>query len=213
MRSPPANTFSRWTLVVAPIAAAHVHAGPSIGYASILAAAAAGWFGVPGPGEAALIAGALLAANHRLDIWFVIAAAACGAAAGGVAGWLVGLKASRPVLIGPGPLQRLRLYLVARGERLFHRHAGLAVLLAPSWAAGIHNMRPSRFLPLNALAAVAWATVYGLLVFLIGPSVTDVVGDAGIVLPATAALIVVAAVVIRRLRRRQRGLTQTEDVA
>src|SRR5690349_6631657 len=140
----PGSIFSSWAMLVVPFAAAHPH-GPPIDYAGICLAAAVGWFGVPGPGEAVLIAAGVLAAHHRLDIWMVIAAAAVGANAGGIAGWLVGRTASRPVLTGRGPLRSTRRLLIARGERFFERHGPIGVFLAPSWAAGVHNMPARRF--------------------------------------------------------------------
>jgi membrane protein DedA with SNARE-associated domain len=190
-------------LIVVPLALVHheVH-GPPIDYAGIALAAALGWFGVPGPGEAVLIAAGVLAAQHRLDIGMVIVVAAAGAAAGGVAGWLVGMKASRPVLIARGPFRRTRRYLIARGERFFERHGPLGVFLAPSWAAGVHNMRASRFLPLNALAAIGWALVYGGAAFALGPSVSNAIGEVGPLIPVAIVVIVLAVLLVRRLRRR-----------
>jgi membrane protein DedA with SNARE-associated domain len=189
-------------LIVVPLALVHheVH-GPPIDYAGIALAAAVGWFGLPGPGEAVLIAAGVLAAQHRLDIGMVIAVAAAGAIAGGVAGWLVGMKASRPVLKGRGPLRRTRRFVIARGERFFEQHGPLGVFLAPSWAAGVHNMRASRFLPLNAAAAIGWAGVYGAAAYVLGPSIANALGDLGALLPATAVALVVAVLLIRRLRR------------
>ncbi|MDX6606693.1 MAG: hypothetical protein QOD14_1233 [Solirubrobacterales bacterium] len=186
-----------------PLALVHheVH-GPPIDYAGIALAAAVGWFGLPGPGEAVLIAAAVLAAQHRLDIGMVIAVAAAGAAAGGVAGWLVGMKASRPVLTGPGPLRRPRRFMIARGERFFERHGPLGVFLAPSWAAGVHNMRASRFLPLNAVAAIGWAVVYGGAAFFLGPSIAGALGDLGLLVPVAIAVLVLAVLLIRRIRGR-----------
>lgn len=164
------------------------------------------WFGLPGPGEAVLIAAAVLAAHHRLDIGMVILAAAAGATAGGVAGWLAGIKVSRPVLTGRGPLRRTRRRLISRGERFFERHGPLGVFLAPSWAAGVHNMSAARFLPLNAVAALGWAVVYGGLAFLVGPDIADALGDLGAILPLALLALLVAVLVIRRLRRSSRVL-------
>jgi membrane protein DedA with SNARE-associated domain len=187
--------------------------GPPIDYAGVAAAAALGWFGLPGPGEAVLIAAGVLAAQHRLDIASVIAAAAAGAMAGGVAGWLTGMKVSRRVLTAPGPLQSRRRRLIAHGERFFERHGPLGVFMAPSWAAGIHNMRASRFLPLNALAAIGWAGVYGGAAFLLGPSVAEILGDVGVFLPVMLVVLVIAALVVRRVRRRPPPLTEPEGRA
>jgi membrane protein DedA with SNARE-associated domain len=187
-----------------PLALAHHHVhGPAIGYAAIALAAAVGWFGLPGPGEAALIGAGVLAAEHRLDIGMVIAVAAAGAIAGGVAGWLVGKKASRRVVLtSRGPLQTTRRRLIDRGEAFFERHGPLGVFVAPSWAAGVHNMRASRFLPLNALAAIGWALVYGGAAFFLGPDLAGSLEDIGAIVPLMVVGAIVCIVVIRRLRRR-----------
>ena len=207
MRSRPGSTFSSPLLIAVPLALAnhHVH-GPSIGYAAIALAAAVSWFGVPGPGEAVLIGAAVLAARHRLDIGPVIVVAAIGATAGGTAGWLAGKKVSRRVLMADGPLLSTRRRLIRRGEEFFERHGPLGVFLAPSWAAGIHNMRASRFLPLNAIAAVGWAVVYGGVAFVIGPSVAEVLGDLGGLLPLVLIAGVVLLLVVRRLSRGPKAL-------
>jgi membrane protein DedA with SNARE-associated domain len=185
-----------------PLALVHheVH-GPPIDYAGIALAAAAGWFGIPGPGEAVLIAAGILAAHHRLDIGMVIATAAVGAAMGGIAGWLVGMKASRPLLTGPGPLRGSRRLLIRRGERFFERHGPIGVFLAPSWAAGVHNMPARRFIPLNLIAAMGWAVVYGGAAFVLGPSIAGALGDLGPLIPVAIGAVALAVIVIRRLRR------------
>jgi membrane protein DedA with SNARE-associated domain len=194
-------------LIALPLAVANHHVnGPPLGYAGIAVAAAVSWFGLPGPGEAVLIAAGVFAAHHRLDIGMVITMAAVGAAAGGVAGWLAGMKVSRPVLTGRGPLQRTRRRLIARGERFFERHGPLGVFLAPSWAAGVHNMRAARFLPLNAVAAVGWAAIYGGAAFLLGPDIANALGDLGGFVPLAVVGLLLAVLAIRRLRPPSRAL-------
>ena len=130
----------------------HLH-GPSVGYFGIGLAAAASWVGVPGPGEAALVAGGILAAQGRLDLAELLVVAWLGAAVGGVAGWAVGRHAGRPLLSTEGPLHRQRVAALERGERFFARFGVLAVYFAPSWVAGSTGLRAARFLPANALAA------------------------------------------------------------
>jgi membrane protein DedA with SNARE-associated domain len=65
-------------------------------------------------------------------------------------------------------------------------------------------MRTSRFLPANAISALAWALSIGLGAYFVGPSITDIVADAGtaggIVIGVLFALAVV--LVIRRRSRR-----------
>src|SRR5207244_9793093 len=95
----------------------------------------------------------------------------------GVDRWL---KGGRELLTAPGPLHHLRLALIARGDRFYERYGPVAVLFAPSWIAGIHDMRWSRFLPANAVAALTWALSIGLGAYLLGPSITDIAADAGL---------------------------------
>src|SRR5580704_4650683 len=140
----------------------HFHArGPKLDYVGVLVAAFVSWAGLPGPGEAALIAAAISAAHHHLDLSSLIAVAWLGATTGGLAGWLVGLKAGRGIVTIPGPLRRHRLAVVARGDRFFARYGVLAVLVTPSWIAGIHAMRWTRYVPINAAFALAWALGVG----------------------------------------------------
>lgn len=183
----------------------HHFRGAPIDYWALGAAAAASWVGVAGPGEPVLIAAGVFAAQHRLDIVSVLAVAWTGAVGGGLAGWLLGLKGGRKLLTAPGPLLRFRLKALARGEQVFSRVPVLAVLLAPSWVAGIHGVRPRLFVPLNALGAAIWAGGIGLGAFYAGPPVLDVVGDLGWVLGGALVLAVLGTVGGEMLRRRRRS--------
>jgi membrane-associated protein len=181
----------------------HFH-GPPVDYYGVAAAAAASWIGVPGPGEPVLITAGLFAAKHKLDIGSVVLVAWGGATAGGVAGWLIGMKAGRAVLTRPGPLARMRSKALARGDEIFGRFAVIAILLTPSWIAGIHRVRAAVYLPTNAAGAALWAVGIGLGAFYVGPTVVDVVGDLGWITAAGLALLIVAGVTIEIRRRRHR---------
>jgi MYXO-CTERM domain-containing protein len=64
-------------------------------------------------------------------------------------------------------------------------------------------MRPSRFLPVNTISALVWALAIGLGAYLVGPSITDIVADAGTAgTIAVVALFILTAVVLARRRRR-----------
>ena len=104
------------------------HHGPPIDYAGLGLAATAEWVAVPGVGEAALIAAGVLAASGRLDLGEVLAVAFVGATAGGVLGWLLGLKLGHSVFGGPGPLRRTRLRVLGAGERFWVR---LSICVSP----------------------------------------------------------------------------------
>lgn len=193
-------------LALAVLALAHhraKHAG--VDYAGVFLAAGASWSVVPGVGEAALIAAGIAAAHGHLDLTAVIAVAWAGACVGGTVGWLVGVKGGRGLLTAPGPLAHLRLALIARGERFYERYGPVAVLFTPSWVAGIHDMRASRFLPANALSALLWALAVGGGAYLIGPSIADVAADVGIAGTAVALALfaVTLVVVVKRLRARR----------
>jgi membrane protein DedA with SNARE-associated domain len=183
----------------------HLHGSP-IDYLGLALAAAASWVGVPGPGEPVLIAAGVVAARHKLDISSVLLIAWFGAAVGGVVGWVIGLKAGRALVTARGPLRRLRLHAVARGEDVFRRYPVIAIVLTPSWIAGIHRVRAALYLPVNAIGAALWAVGIGLSAYLAGPTVIDFVGDLGLVTGVAlgALLGVVAWTEIRRRARRAR---------
>ena len=205
------GSVRRVGLVLAAIAALHIHIharGPGLDYVGVTLASIASWVGLPGPGEAALVAAGISAGHHRLDITALIVVAWLGATAGGMVGWIVGLRAGRGVLTSPGPLYRVRLAVIARGERFYDRYGLVAVLFTPSWIAGIHNMRLSRYAPANAISALLWALGWGLAAYYVGPSITDVIADAGsarwvIVIAVVASVGAIA--LIRRQRHRHSG--------
>ena len=197
-------------LGLAVIAALHIHArGPGIDYIGVFVASLASWVGLPGPGEAALVAAGISAGHHHLDISALIALAWVGAAVGGMIGWFVGLRAGRGVLTSRGPLHRLRLAVIARGERFYDRYGLIAVLFTPSWIAGIHNMHLRRYAPANAASALLWALGWGLAAYFVGPSITDVIGDAGsarwLIVIGLAAVFAAIALLRHRRQRRSRG--------
>jgi membrane protein DedA with SNARE-associated domain len=184
------------------MATLHPHArATGVDYAGLFLAAALSWTVFPGPGEAALIAAGISAAHHHLDLASVLAVAWAGAIAGGTVGWIAGLKGGRGLLTAPGPLHHVRLALIARGDRFYDRYGPIAVLFTPSWVAGIHDMRWSRFLPANAVSALTWALGIGLGAYFVGPSITDIAGDAGLAGGLlVAVLFVLGAVLVLRRR-------------
>ena len=184
----------------------HVHHrfhGPHVDYVGVGIAAAASWIGIAGVGEAALIAAGIAASRGKLDISSMVFVAWFGACAGGAAGWLIGLKGGRALMVRPGPLYRMRLRLVRQGDEIYERRGWLAVFFAPSWMAGISGMRAGKFLSLNALSALVWALGIGLGAYFAGPSIADLVDDFGLVGAIVLAAVVVASVLGRRRWRRR----------
>ena len=196
-------------LQLSTLAVLHLHIqihprGPGIDYVGVLIASGASWAGLPGPGEALLIAAGIAAAHNHLDLSSLILVAWAGATVGGMLGGIVGRRAGRGVRTAPGPLHGIRLALTASGDRFFARYGVLAVLFTPSWVAGIVRMRASLYVPVNAASAAVWALAIGLAAYWIGPSIADVAADEGLLAwLVVGALIAAFAIVLVRNRPRR----------
>jgi membrane protein DedA with SNARE-associated domain len=191
---------------LAALAALHPHArGSGVDYAGLFLASLASWAVVPGPGEAALIAAGISAGHRHLNLASVLLVAWAGASTGATIGWVVGLKGGRGLLTAPGPLHHLRLALIARGDRFYERYGPVALFFTPSWIAGIHDMRSSRFLPANAISTLVWALAIGLGAYLVGPSITDIAADAGLAGGVLLGVLFVLAIVLVLRRRSHRS--------
>jgi membrane protein DedA with SNARE-associated domain len=187
--------------------ALHLHhhvKGPAIDYVGLASASGASFFGLPGPGEPVLIAAAVFAAKHKLDIVSVVVVAFLGATAGGIIGWALGLKAGRALLTRRGPLYNYRLKALERGDALFERYTAVAIFLTPSWMAGIHNVGPVTYNAINASIAALWASGIGISAYFVGPPVLDALSDLGTATTVVVIVAVVAVVVGAILRRRRR---------
>lgn len=193
------------SLLVLALLRHHFH-GSSVDYWAVAVASAASWLGVPGPGEPVLIAAAVVAAHHHLDITTVIGVAFVFAVAGGIAGWLIGKMLGRTVLETRGPLLRFRLRALSRGDEIFDRYPVLAIVLTPSWIAGIHRVNMGVYQITNVVTAFIWAVGIGLAAYLIGPAVIDAVEDLGWVTAIGLTLLIGFGVYLEiRRRRRRRG--------
>ena len=80
----------------------------------------------------------------------------------------------------------------------------IAILLTPSWVAGINRARTGTYMVLNALSAALWAVAIGVGGYYIGPPVLEFVDDFGAAGTVVAIALVVGAVTVAVLRR-QRG--------
>jgi membrane protein DedA with SNARE-associated domain len=188
----------------------HHHHYASVDLVGLAIGSAASWFGVPGPGEPLLIAAGIIAARHHLAISSVVLVAFGAANVGGVAGWVLGIKAGRGLVTRPGPLLKMRLWALERGERVFERATVIAVLLAPAWLVGIHRVRFSLFAPLQVLGSAMWAAFYGLGAYYAGPPVVDLLKDAGTA-TIVALIVLIVAVSYGETRRRHRHHPDSPD--
>jgi membrane protein DedA with SNARE-associated domain len=185
----------------------HEHVSTAqIDYIALALGAFASWSGVPGPGEPLLVAAGIVAAKNKLDIEPVLLWAWVGATLGGIVGWSVGRFAGRGVMIAPGPLRRQRMKAVERGEEVFQRLSVIAILIAPSWVAGINRAGTVVYLITNTVSAGLWAVGIGLGAYYVGPAVLDVLADVGTVTAIGLVLLVLVGIGFElRRRRRRRG--------
>ena len=169
-------------------------------------------FGVPLPGETALVTAAAYAALGRMSIVWVIAAAAAGAIIGDNAGYWLGREGGVALIRRHGWRVGLDEKKLARAHAFFERHGartvfiGRFIALLRSWAAvlaGVACMPYRTFTLYNALGGIVWAALFGTLGYLFGrnlPRLEHYIGQAGIVLAIVAVLGVVVFLLVRRSR-------------
>jgi membrane protein DedA with SNARE-associated domain len=178
---------------------------PMAKYRDLAVGSGASWFGLPGPAEALLVAAGVLAAERQLELVWVIALAWLGAVGGAIAGWLVGLAIGRRLFVAPGPLLGVRRRMLMYGDRVFERHPVLAILSAPTPLAGIHRVRPARFLIVTLAGTAVWSASISVGAYVAGPGILHAVDAGGTI--AVGGLIVVllgGAIVGEWVRRRRR---------
>jgi membrane-associated protein len=190
-----------------------------IGYPLLFLLVMAESGGVPVPGETALIAGAVLASQGRLELGVVIPLAAAAAIVGDNVGYAIGRNGGRWLLERPGRFHRQRLQVLETGEPFFERHGPKAVffgrfLLAlrvwASWLAGATRMRWRSFLLWNALGGICWATAVGLVAYLLGRSAGNAVETFGLFGLAAVLLAAAGAFFLHRRHRRHRSVADGE---
>jgi membrane protein DedA with SNARE-associated domain len=201
------------------------------GYWVVLLAVAIESTGIPFPGETALVAAAVYASTqHSLNIELVIVAAAAGAILGDNAGYTIGRYGGYPLLrrilhllhIGEDKLLYTQRYFEKHGDKTVFFGRFLAVLRA--WAAflaGANHMPRRTFIIWNAAGGILWATIYGLLGFILGnnlPLLGRILKGLGIFGFVAVGVIIAAAIAFWLLRRRRehaklRGFASAQDTA
>jgi membrane protein DedA with SNARE-associated domain len=169
-------------------------------------------FGLPVPGETALIACSVLASQGVLPIGAVIAVGVAGAVIGDNLGYWAARKGGRRLLGRYRWSRRYAERYIPRGERFFAKHGGKTVVLGrfvavlrvtAAWSAGLAHMDAWRFLAYNAAGGIVWATLVSLLAYYLGTAAADAIGRYGLIAGvAGAVLAVVGLLVVRRIERR-----------
>ena len=159
-------------------------------------------FGIPLPGETALIAFAVLAAEGHYSIAWVIAVTAAAAIVGDNLGyWLIGRLGGRALFRRWRWLENYADAVLPRAERVMKRHGGKTVFFGrfitvlrytAAWLAGIGRMPWRQFLFWNAFGGIVWATLVGLLAYYAGRAAATAIGHYGVY--AAIGIVVVAVI-------------------
>ena len=134
------------------------------------------FLGVVVPGEIGVVLGGVMANQHRLPLWAVLAAAVAGAVIGDSIGYWVGDR------YGEAIMRRIPNRIIDdnkmhRAEDTVRRYGGRAVFIGRFTAAlralvpgtaGMSGVRYSKFLIWNALGGTIWAVGYVLIGYLAG---------------------------------------------
>jgi membrane protein DedA with SNARE-associated domain len=169
--------------------------------------------GVPLPGETTLIAAALLASQHDLNIVFVIAAAAAGAIVGDSIGYFIGRKAGRGLFERLGRRSHhFSEERIVKAEKYFHKYGvwtvffGRFVALLRIFAgpmAGMLRMHYPRFLAANAAGGIAWSTTIGVVAYKIGDNADKIFGEVSVWALVVIGAALVVAYAVYKLRKRR----------
>lgn len=157
-------------------------------------------FGIPLPGETALVVFGVLASQHNYDIVTVIVVAASAAIVGDNLGyWLIGRLGGRSLFRRNRWLHRYAETVIPRAERIMQRHGSATVFFGrfiailrftAAWIAGLGRMHWWKFLFWNALGGIAWAALVGLVAYYGGKAAADAIARYG--LYAGIAIVVLA---------------------
>jgi membrane protein DedA with SNARE-associated domain len=174
-------------------------------------------FGVPLPGETALIFFGVLASQGDYEIVWVIAVAAGAAIVGDSLGyWLIGRLGGRALFRRNRWLRRWADSVLPRAEGIMQRHGGKTVFFGrfvailrftAAWLAGLGRMPWGIFVLWNGAGGIVWATAVGLVSYYGGKAAADAITHYGIYAAVGVVVLVVLGWLVlhfgkRRLERR-----------
>ena len=161
-------------------------------------------FGIPLPGESALIGfGVLASTGHPSIAWVIVVAAAAAIIGDNLGYWLIGRWGGRRLFERWRFLRRYSERFLPRAEDLMARHGGktvffgrfIAVLrFTAAWVAGLGRMEWWRFLFWNAAGGIIWATAVGLASFYGGKAAEDAIREYGLFAAAGVVALVIGMV-------------------
>jgi membrane protein DedA with SNARE-associated domain len=170
-------------------------------------------FGLPLPGETALIFFGVLASQGHYNVVEVIAVAAGAAIIGDSLGyWLIGRLGGRALFRRNKWLRRWSDRVLPRAERIMERHGGKTVFFGrfvailrftAAWLAGLGRMPWGRFLLWNGAGGIVWATAVGLVSYYGGKAAADAITHYGVYAAAGIVLALVLAWLVLHFGKRR----------
>jgi membrane protein DedA with SNARE-associated domain len=175
-------------------------------------------FGLPVPGETALIASAVLASHGSFPLAAVIVVGIAAAVIGDNLGYWVARRGGRKLLYRFRLTHGYAEHYLPRGERFFAEHGGKAVFfgrfvavlrVTAAWTAGLAHMDWWRFLAFNAAGGIVWATLVAVAAYLLGSAAADAIGHYGLL--AGGGVVAITALGFLVARRIERRVVEEED--
>ena len=184
------------------------HLIATYGYFALFGLVALESFGIPLPGETALIAASLYAGStHHLNIFVVAAVALSAAVVGDNAGYWLGRGGGGALVARYGHLVRLDARKLKVGRYLFARHGfavvsvGRFISLLRTYAAflaGVSRMPVGSFVAANATGGLLWVAGYASAAYGLGKAAGAFGSTAALVgLGVTAVVTVVGGLLLR----------------
>ena len=168
-------------------------------------------FGLPGPGDASLIAAGTLAGEGRLNVWIVLVLSMIAWMLGSVAGYAFGVSGGRKLLDRPGFVEKSRRKLLAKGDRAFGRYTFVASVTMPAFVSGIFRVRFLVFILGAVVAGAGWIGMYVGLSYFLGAEIAKRIGDAGAKAVIGVIVIVVIGLLIKAGVSRWRAARQARQ--
>ena len=200
--------------MIRPFAASLLGLVDSFGYFGVAGLVFIESFGVPAPGETAIIAGAASAGQGHLNVVVVGVVAFLAAVTGDSLSYLVGRVGGRPLVLRFGRYVRLTPARLDRVETFMARHGPKVVVVARfveglrqlnGIVAGVTGMPWPRFVLFNAIGAAAWVGVWTAAGYFAGnhlAAITAAIRRYQLWAIVAAVLAVAAYLLLRRVRRR-----------
>lgn len=184
-----------------------------LGYAALFAILFVEYAGAPVPGETALLGAGVLAGTGDLSLPIVLGAAIAGSILGDVAGYAIGKRGGRRLLLRPGRFVAKRHQMLHAAEGFFAKYGDVAVFISrwvpgarylTALTAGTAEMNYRRFMIFNVSGAFVWVCMLVGLSAYFGPAAAATISLLGLVATGVG----VTAAWVRALIARHRGIAE-----